>query len=165
MQRPIFFLALLFSLMFSFSSFAQEDVSPMKTVRDDPERMATISELTSCGIVYFNLALHLKIADDIILMFDPSAGSDRIMEAQKKVQENWADLKDQLEAMRFDLYEQGYNLQEIDYLIGVSINQTTQLISKTMGLLAQDENAVRYGLEKMIEFTDGCDKQFLLEVN
>ena len=165
MQRPIFFLALLFSLMFSFSSFAQEDVSPMKTVRDDPERMATISELTSCGIVYFNLALHLKIADDVILMFDPSAGSDRIMEAQKKVQENWADLKDQLEAMRFDLYEQGYNLQEIDYLIGVSINQTTQLISKTMGLLAQDENAVRYGLEKMIEFTDGCDKQFLLEVN
>ena len=165
MQRPIFFLALLFSLMFSFSSFAQEDVSPMKTVRDDPERMATISELTSCGIVYFNLALHLKIADDVILMFDPSAGSDRIMEAQKKVQENWADLKDQLEAMRFDLYEQGYNLQEIDYLIGVSINQTTQLISKTMGLLAQDENAVRYGLEKMIEFTDGCDKQFLQEVN
>jgi|TARA_B100000123_G_C25630282_1_gene384139 hypothetical protein len=151
--------------MFSFSSFAQEDVSPMKTVRDDPEKMATISELTSCGIVYFNLALHLKIADDVILMFDPSAGSDRIMEAQKKVQENWADLKDQLEAMRFDLYEQGYNLQEIDYLIGVSINQTTQLISKTMGLLAQDENAVRYGLEKMIEFTDGCDKQFLLEVN
>jgi len=165
MQRPIFFLALLFSLLFSFSSFAQEDVSPMKTVRDDPEKMATISELTSCGIVYFNLALHLKIADDVILMFDPSAGSDRIMEAQKKVQENWADLKDQLEAMRFDLYEQGYNLQEIDYLIGVSINQTTQLISKTMGLLAQDENAVRYGLEKMIEFTDGCDKQFLLEVN
>ena len=165
MQRPKFFLALLFSLMFSFSSFAQEDVSPMKTVRDDPEKMATISELTSCGIVYFNLALHLKIADDVILMFDPSAGSDRIMEAQKKVQENWADLKDQLEAMRFDLYEQGYNLQEIDYLIGVSINQTTQLISKTMGLLAQDENAVRYGLEKMIEFTDGCDKQFLLEVN
>mgnify|MGYP001250489968 FL=1 len=165
MQRPKFFLALLFLLMFSFSSFAQEDVSPMKTVRDDPEKMATISELTSCGIVYFNLALHLKIADDVILMFDPSAGSDRIMEAQKKVQENWADLKDQLEAMRFDLYEQGYNLQEIDYLIGVSINQTTQLISKTMGLLAQDENAVRYGLEKMIEFTDGCDKQFLLEVN
>ena len=34
-----------------------------------------------------------------------------------------------------------------------------------MGLLAQDENAVRYGLEKMIEFTDGCDKQFLQEVN
>ncbi len=165
MQRPIIFLTLLFSLLFSFSSFAQEDVSPMKTVRDDPEKMATISELTSCGIVYFNLALHLKIADDVILMFDPSAGSDRIMEAQKKVQENWADLKDQLEAMRFDLYEQGYNLQEIDYLIGVSINQTTQLISKTMGLLAQDENAVRYGLEKMIEFTDGCDKQFLLEVN
>ena len=165
MQRPKFFLALLFLLMFSFSSFAQEDVSPMKTVRDDPEKMTTISELTSCGIVYFNLALHLKIADDVILMFDPSAGSDRIMEAQKKVQENWADLKDQLEAMRFDLYEQGYNLQEIDYLIGVSINQTTQLISKTMGLLAQDENAVRYGLEKMIEFTDGCDKQFLLEVN
>ena len=165
MQRPKFFLALLFSLMFSFSSFAQEDVSPMKTVRDDPEKMATISELTSCGIVYFNLALHLKIADDIILMFDPSAGSDRIMEAQKKVQENWADLKDQLEAMRFDLYEQGYNLQEIDYLIGVSINQTTQLISKTMGLLAQDKNAVKYGLEKMIEFTDGCDKQFLQEVN
>ncbi len=165
MQRPKFFLALLFLLMFSFSSFAQEDVSPMKTVRDDPEKMATISELTSCGIVYFNLALHLKIADDVILMFDPSAGSDRIMEAQKKVQENWADLKDQLEAMRFDLYEQGYNLQEIDYLIGVSINQTTQLISKTMGLLAQDKNAVKYGLEKMIEFTDGCDKQFLLEVN
>lgn len=165
MQRPIFFLALLFSLMFSFSSFAQEDVSPMKTVRDDPERMATISELTSCGIVYFNLALHLKIADDIILMFDPSAGSDRIMEAQEQVQKNWADLKDQLEAMRFDLYEQGYNLQEIDYLIGVSINQTTQLISKTMGLLAQDKNAVKYGLEKMIEFTDGCDKQFLQEVN
>ena len=165
MQRPKFFLALLFLLMFSFSSFAQEDVSPMKTVRDDPEKMATISELTSCGIVYFNLALHLKIADDVILMFDPSAGSDRIMEAQKKVQENWADLKDQLEAMRFDLYEQGYNLQEIDYLIGVSINQTTQLISKTMGLLAQDKNAVKYGLEKMIEFTDGCDKQFLQEVN
>lgn len=165
MQRPIFFLALLFSLMFSFSSFAQEDVSPMKTVRDDPEKMATISELTSCGIVYFNLALHLKIADDIILMFDPSAGSDRIMEAQEQVQKNWADLKDQLEAMRFDLYEQGYNLQEIDYLIGVSINQTTQLISKTMGLLAQDKNAVKYGLEKMIEFTDGCDKQFLQEVN
>ena len=165
MQRPKFFLALLFSLMFSFSSFAQEDVSPMKTVRDDPEKMATISELTSCGIVYFNLALHLKIADDIILMFDPSAGSDRIMEAQKQVQKNWADLKDQLEAMRFDLYEQGYNLQEIDYLIGVSINQTTQLISKTMGLLAQDKNAVKYGLEKMIEFTDGCDKQFLQEVN
>mgnify|MGYP001245087578 FL=1 len=165
MQRPKFFLALLFLLMFSFSSFAQEDVSPMKTVRDDPEKMATISELTSCGIVYFNLALHLKIADDVILMFDPSAGSDRIMEAQEQVQKNWADLKDQLEAMRFDLYEQGYNLQEIDYLIGVSINQTTQLISKTMGLLAQDENAVRYGLEKMIEFTDGCDKQFLLEVN
>ncbi len=165
MQRPKFFLALLFSLMFSFSSFAQEDVSPMKTVRDDPEKMATISELTSCGIVYFNLALHLKIADDIILMFDPSAGSDRIMEAQEQVQKNWADLKDQLEAMRFDLYEQGYNLQEIDYLIGVSINQTTQLISKTMGLLAQDKNAVKYGLEKMIEFTDGCDKQFLQEVN
>ena len=165
MQRPIFFLALLFSLLFSFSSFAQEDVSPMKTVRDDPEKMATISELTSCGIVYFNLALHLKIADDVILMFDPSAGSDRIMEAQEQVQKNWADLKDQLEAMRFDLYEQGYNLQEIDYLIGVSINQTTQLISKTMGLLAQDKNAVKYGLEKMIEFTDGCDKQFLLEVN
>ena len=165
MQRPKFFLALLFLLMFSFSSFAQEDVSPMKTVRDDPEKMATISELTSCGIVYFNLALHLKIADDVILMFDPSAGSDRIMEAQEQVQKNWADLKDQLEAMRFDLYEQGYNLQEIDYLIGVSINQTTQLISKTMGLLAQDKNAVKYGLEKMIEFTDGCDKQFLLEVN
>ena len=165
MQRPKFFLALLFSLMFSFSSFAQEDVSPMKTVRDDPEKMATISELTSCGIVYFNLALHLKIADDIILMFDPSACSDRIMEAQEQVQKNWADLKDQLEAMRFDLYEQGYNLQEIDYLIGVSINQTTQLISKTMGLLAQDKNAVKYGLEKMIEFTDGCDKQFLQEVN
>ena len=165
MQRPIFFLALLFSLMFSFSSFAQEDVSPMKTVRDDPEKMATISELTSCGIVYFNLALHLKIADDVVKMFDPSAGSDRIMEAQKQVQKNWADLKDQLEAMRFDLYEQGYNLEEVDYLIGVSINQTTQLISKTMGLLAQDENAVRYGLEKMIEFTDGCDKQFLQEVN
>ena len=165
MQRPKFFLALLFSLMFSFSSFAQEDVSPMKTVRDDPEKMATISELTSCGIVYFNLALHLKIADDIILMSDPSAGSDRIMEAQEQVQKNWADLKDQLEAMRFDLYEQGYNLQEIDYLIGVSINQTTQLISKTMGLLAQDKNAVKYGLEKMIEFTDGCDKQFLQEVN
>ncbi len=165
MQRPKFFLALLFSLMFSFSSFAQEDVSPMKTVRDDPEKMATISELTSCGIVYFNLALHLKIADDVILMFDPSAGSDRIMEAQEQVQKNWADLKDQLEAMRFDLYEQGYNLQEIDYLIGVSINQTTQLISKTMGLLAQDKNAVKYGLEKMIEFTDGCDKQFLQEVN
>ena len=165
MQRPKFFLALLFLLMFSFSSFAQEDVSPMKTVRDDPEKMATISELTSCGIVYFNLALHLKIADDVILMFDPSAGSDRIMEAQEQVQKNWADLKDQLEAMRFDLYEQGYNLQEIDYLIGVSINQTTQLISKTMGLLAQDTNAVKYGLEKMIEFTDGCDKQFLLEVN
>ena len=151
--------------MFSFSSFAQEDVSPMKTVRDDPEKMATISELTSCGIVYFNLALHLKIADDVILMFDPSAGSDRIMEAQKQVQKNWAKLKDQLEAIRFDLYEQGYNLQEVDYLIGISINQTTQLISKTMGQLAQDENAVRYGLEKMIEFTDGCDKQFLLEVN
>ncbi len=165
MQRPKFFLALLFLLMFSFSSFAQEDVSPMKTVRDDPEKMATISELTSCGIVYFNLALHLKIADDVILMFDPSAGSDRIMEAQEQVQKNWADLKDQLEAMRFDLYEQGYNLQEIDYLIGVSINQTTQLISKTMGLLAQDKNAVKYGLEKMIEFTDGCDKQFLQEVN
>ena len=165
MQRPKFFLALLFLLIFSFSSFAQEDVSPMKTVRDDPEKMATISELTSCGIVYFNLALHLKIADDIILMFDPSAGSDRIIEAQEQVQKNWADLKDQLEAMRFDLYEQGYNLQEIDYLIGVSINQTTQLISKTMGQLAQDENAVRYGLEKMIEFTDGCDKQFLQEVN
>ena len=165
MQRPKFFLALLFLLIFSFSSFAQEDVSPMKTVRDDPEKMATISELTSCGIVYFNLALHLKIADDVILMFDPSAGSDRIMEAQEQVQKNWADLKDQLEAMRFDLYEQGYNLQEIDYLIGVSINQTTQLISKTMGLLAQDKNAVKYGLEKMIEFTDGCDKQFLQEVN
>ena len=165
MQRPKFFLALLFLLMFSFSSFAQEDVSPMKTVRDDPEKMATISELTSCGIVYFNLALHLKIADDVILMFDPSAGSDRIMEAQEQVQKNWADLKDQLEAMRFDLYEQGYNLQEIDYLIGVSINQTTQLISKTMGLLAQDTNAVKYGLEKMIEFTDGCDKQFLQVVN
>ena len=165
MQRPKFFLALLFLLMFSFSSFAQEDVSPMKTVRDDPEKMATISELTSCGIVYFNLALHLKIADDVILMFDPSAGSDRIMEAQEQVQKNWADLKDQLEAMRFDLYEQGYNLQEIDYLIGVSINQTTQLISKTMGLLAQDKNAVKYGLEKMIEFTDGCDEQFLQEVN
>ena len=165
MQRPKFFLALLFLLMFSFSSFAQEDVSTMKTVRDDPEKMATISELTSCGIVYFNLALHLKIADDVILMFDPSAGSDRIMEAQEQVQKNWADLKDQLEAMRFDLYEQGYNLQEIDYLIGVSINQTTQLISKTMGLLAQDKNAVKYGLEKMIEFTDGCDKQFLQEVN
>ena len=144
MQRPKFFLALLFLLMFSFSSFAQEDVSTMKTVRDDPEKMATISELTSCGIVYFNLALHLKIADDVILMFDPSAGSDRIMEAQEQVQKNWADLKDQLEAMRFDLYEQGYNLQEIDYLIGVSINQTTQLISKTMGLLAQDKNAVKY---------------------
>ena len=165
MQRPNFFLALLFSLMFSFSSFAQEDVNPMKTVRDDPEKMATISELTSCGIVYFNLALHLKIADDVVMMFDPSAGSDRIMEAQKQVQKNWAKLKDQLEAMRFDLYEQGYNLEEVDYLIGVSINQTTQLISKTMGLLAQDENAVRYGLEKMIEFTDGCDKQFLQEVN
>jgi hypothetical protein len=165
MQRPNFFLALLFLIMFSFSSFAQEDVSPMKTVRDDPEKMATISELTSCGIVYFNLALHLKIADDVILMFDPSAGSDRIMEAQKQVQKNWAKLKDQLEAIRFDLYEQGYNLQEVDYLIGISINQTTQLISKTMGQLAQDENAVRYGLEKMIEFTDGCDKQFLHEVN
>jgi hypothetical protein len=98
-------------------------------------------------------------------MFDPSAGSDRIMEAQKQVQKNWAKLKDQLEAIRFDLYEQGYNLQEVDYLIGISINQTTQLISKTMGQLAQDENAVRYGLEKMIEFTDGCDKQFLHEVN
>ena len=48
MQRPNFFLALLFLIMFSFSSFAQEDVSPMKTVRDDPEKMATISELTSC---------------------------------------------------------------------------------------------------------------------
>ena len=98
-------------------------------------------------------------------MFDPSAGSDRIIEAQKQVQKNWANLKDQLEAIRFDLYEQGYNLQEVDYLIGISVQQTTQLISKTMGQLAQDENAVRYGLEKMIEFTDGCDKQFLLEVN
>ena len=160
-----FFLSIIFILGLFSSAVAETNIESPKSLRAEPETMNTISELTSCGIVYFNLALHLKIAEDVIVMFDPEAGSRSITEVQQKVQDNWAELKDQLEAIRFDLYERNYNLQEVDYLISLSINQTTELISKTMGQLAEDPDAVRYGLTRMIEYTDKCDKQFLNGLN
>ena len=159
------FLSIIFILGLFSSAVAETNIESPKSLRAEPETMNTISELISCGIVYFNLALHLKIAEDVIVMFDPEAGSRSITEAQQQVQDNWAELKDQLEAIRFDLYERNYNLQEVDYLISLSINQTTELISKTMGQLAEDPDAVRYGLTRMIEYTDKCDKQFLNGLN
>lgn len=159
------FLSIIFILGLFSSAVAETNNEPPKSLRTEPEIMNTINELTSCGIVYFNLALHLKIAEDVIVMFDPEAGSRSITEAQQKVQDNWAELKDQLEAIRFDLYERNYNLQEVDYLISLSVNQATDLISKTMGQLAENPDAVRYGLTKMIEYTDKCDRKFLNGLN
>jgi len=159
------FLSIIFILGLFSSAVAETNNESPKSLRTEPEIMNTINELTSCGIVYFNLALHLKIAEDVIVMFDPEAGSRSITEAQQQVQDNWAELKDQLEAIRFDLYERNYNLQEVDYLISLSVNQATELISKTMGRLAENPDAVRYGLTKMIEYTDKCDRKFLNGLN
>jgi len=53
----------------------------------------------------------------------------------------------------------------VDYLISLSVNQATELISKTMGQLAENPDAVRYGLTKMIEYTDKCDRKFLNGLN
>ena len=69
------FLSIIFILGLFSSAVAETNNESPKSLRTEPEIMNTINELTSCGIVYFNLALHLKIAEDVIVMFDPEAGS------------------------------------------------------------------------------------------
>lgn len=163
MQRSILIITLLFSLLFSSISFAQDE--KMKSLNDYPEDIAYLSGVTTCGVIYFNLGLYLTVTNSVIDMFDPGVKSDDITEARETIMDLWTDYNVLLEDKRYELSQRNINPAEVEYIIQNASGFTINLISRSMSQMRVDETAVPNGILKMLEETDKCDDRYLQEIN
>ena len=106
MQRSILIITLLFSLLFSSISFAQDE--KMKSLNDYPDDIAYLSGVTTCGVIYFNLGLYLTVTNTVIDMFDPRVKSDDITEARETIMNLWNDYNILLDDKNVKLYCNSY---------------------------------------------------------
>lgn len=150
-------LTVIFCFMLTTSSFGQE----IKSFRENPEVAKHIATLSTCKIIYFNLALYLSIAENINVMFDETSENKNIIPAKDSIVENFRKLT-QLQINEGNrLLSEGYNPYEIDYIVENSENQIVKLLSLSLSQMIEQPDQLKPMIEHMIEQTDGCDEHII----
>lgn len=150
-------LALFVCLFVTNVSLAQE----VKSFRNNPEEGKKIAHISTCKIVYFNLALYLSLAENINIMFDEDAENKNIAPAYDTVVKNFRTLVDLQVKEGTRLVKEGFNPYEIDYLIDQAEGSIVQVLSMSLSQMVDHPDKLKPMIESMIQQTDTCDSKFL----
>jgi len=143
--------------MLSTSAYSQE----LKSFQENPEPGRKIARISTCKIIYFNLALYLSIAENINVMFDETSENHNIKPTYDSVVENY----EKLVALQIEegtrLVKEGFNPYEVDYVVSGSEQQMVQLLSVSLSGMIENPGQLKKMIEGMVEQTDNCDNEFL----
>jgi len=150
-------LTIFFCLILSTSAYSQE----LKSFQNNPEQGKKIARISTCKIIYFNLALYLSISENINVMFDEKAENNNIKPIYDSVVENY----EKLVALQIEegtrLVNDGFNPYEIDYVVSGSEQQMVKILSVALSGMIENPNQLKKMIEGMVEQTDVCDNEFL----
>lgn len=150
-------LTIFICLMLSTSAYSQE----LKSFQENPEPGRKIARISTCKIIYFNLALYLSIAENINVMFDETSENHNIKPTYDSVVENY----EKLVALQIEegtrLVKEGFNPYEVDYVVSGSEQQMVQLLSVSLSGMIENPGQLKKMIEGMVEQTDNCDNEFL----
>lgn len=150
-------LALIVCLFITNVSLAQE----VKSFKDNPEEGRNIAHISTCKIIYFNLALYLSISENINIMFDEDAENKNIGPAYDTVVKNFRTLFDLQVKEGTRLVNEGFNPYEIDYVVGEAESSIVQVLSMSLSQMVDHPDRLKPMIENMIQQTDTCDSKFL----
>jgi hypothetical protein len=151
-------LTILFCLILSTSSYSQEVT---KSFKDNPEQGKKIAHISTCKIIYFNLALYLSIAENINVMFDEKVENNNIKPIYDSVVENYEKLVDLQIEEGTRLVEEGFNPYEIDYVVSGAEQRMVNILSMSLSGMIEKPDQLKVMIQGMVEQTDVCDNEFL----
>jgi|MDTC01.2.fsa_nt_gb hypothetical protein len=144
--------------MLSTGAYSQE----RKSFQDNPESGRKIARISTCKIIYFNLALYLSITENINVMFDETSENNNIKPIYNSVVENYEKLVDLQIEEGTRLVNEGFNPYEVDYVVSGSEQQMVKLLSTSLSRMLQNPEQLKVMIEGMVEQTDNCDNELFL---
>lgn len=150
-------LAIFLSLFLVNTSIAQE----VKSFKDNPEEGRNIAHISTCKIIYFNLALYLSISENINIMFNEDAENKNIGPAYDTVVKNFRTLFDLQVKEGTRLVNEGFNPYEIDFVVSEAEGSIVQVLSMSLSQMVDHPDKLKPMIESMIQQTDSCDSKFL----